>query len=406
VSGSPDSWPEVALGQVCLPVDKADPVSTGRTSIRYVDIGSVDGGRQKLQDVSLIDAASAPSRARQILKTGDVVFSTVRPYLKKIASIPPDLDGEFGSTGFCVLRAGASLDPRYLYYFATSQHLLEQVLPLQRGVSYPAVRDGDVKASTIPLPPLDEQRRIVATLEDHLSRLDMAALALQSANRRAANLWRASLETTTCPHTAEMRPLSTVVDRIEAGKSYKCETRRAHDDEWGIIKVSAMTWGAFKPEENKAVPASGAVDPRFEIVPGDILVSRANTVDYVGAPVLVGETRPKLLLSDKSLRLVPSPETDRQWLQFVLASPRVRRQISDRATGTKDSMRNISQQNLLAVEIPVLEPNRQRESARELAEVRVSIDRLQSALDAADIRRRGLQNSLMATAFEGGLCRG
>jgi hypothetical protein len=97
--------------------------------------------------------------------------------------------------------------------------------------------------------------------------------------------------------------LRDVVTHIEAGKSFACEPRPAGPNEWGIIKVSAMTWGEFRQHENKAVPADREINPAHEIRPGDILVSRANTEAYVGAPVLVRKCRPRLLLSDKSLRL-------------------------------------------------------------------------------------------------------
>lgn len=108
-----------------------------------------------------------------------------------------------------------------------------------------------------------------------------------------------------------------------------------------------MTWGRFDETENKALPAERAPNPAYEIHTGDILVSRANTQAYVGAPVLVGQCRPRLLLSDKSLRLVPNGSVDKKWLTYILTSPGARKFISDRATGTKDSMRNISQQALL-----------------------------------------------------------
>lgn len=138
---------------------------------------------------------------------------------------------------------------------------------------------------------------------------------------------------------------------IEAGKSFTCEPRRAEQDEWGVIKVSAMTWGVFREDENKALPAHRDPDPRHEIQPGDILVSRANTEAYVGAPVLVGDCRPRLLLSDKSLRLRPASGIDRRWLVYALASPTVRRQISAESTGAQESMRNISQRALANVQI-------------------------------------------------------
>ncbi|MBW8485961.1 restriction endonuclease subunit S [Actinomadura parmotrematis] len=148
-------------------------------------------------------------------------------------------------------------------------------------------------------------------------------------------------------------PLGDLLLRIEAGKSFRCEGRPARPEEWGIIKVSAMTWGKFQEQENKAVLADIEIDPANEIKPGDILLSRANTEAYVGAAVLVGECRPKLLLSDKSLRLVPSASVDHRWLVFLLSSPDIREEISRKATGTKDSMRNISQNSLKEIVVPV-----------------------------------------------------
>ena len=100
------------------------------------------------------------------------------------------------------------------------------------------------------------------------------------------------------PGWARVR-LADLLDRIEAGKSFECLTRRANPDEWGIIKVSAMTWGTFDEDENKAVPPGKSIDPRYEIRPGDILLSRANTVDLVGATVLVRNCRPRLLMSEQ-----------------------------------------------------------------------------------------------------------
>jgi type I restriction enzyme, S subunit len=184
----PVGWAPKSLSDVCLPVTKADPVSTGREQVRYVDIGSVDGARHRLPEIPWIDSESAPSRCRQIIAGGDTVFSTVRPYLEKIAFIDGSLDGEFASTGFCVLRPGPQLLPRYLFHFSVSHQMLDQVLIHQRGVSYPAVLDKDVRAATIPLPPVYEQRRIVDILEDHLSRLDAAEAGIAFSVARLATL--------------------------------------------------------------------------------------------------------------------------------------------------------------------------------------------------------------------------
>lgn len=161
--------------------------------------------------------------------------------------------------------------------------------------------------------------------------------------------------------------------------------------------------GRVPPEENKAVPAGRTIDRRYEIDVGDILLSRANTEQYVGAVVFVRETRPKLLLSDKSLRLVPVGSIDHQWLSEVLASPEVRRQISNNATGMKDSMRNISQANLRDIRIPAASWSQQQEAITRLRAVRDSISRLDLELRNTQSRSEQLRRSLLAEAFAGRL---
>lgn len=180
-------------------------------------------------------------------------------------------------------------------------------------------------------------------------------------------------------------PLRALVHGIEAGKSFGGSAPPAGEDEWGLIRVSAMTSGVFRPTENKAIPVS-AVDRRYEIRTGDLLVSRANTTDYVGASVLVGAVRPRLLLSDKSLRLRLRDDVEPRWLHLMLSSPPVRSQISAMATGTSDSMRNISQANLLSVEVPLISIDTQRETVDVLEE---HLSRLDAARDylAASKRR-------------------
>jgi len=130
---------------------------------------------------------------------------------------------------------------------------------------------------------------------------------------------------------------------IEAGKSFTCVPRPATTAEWGVIKVSAMTWGTFDADENKAVPRGKEFNPLNEIHEGDILLSRSNTAELVGATVLVGASRSRLLLSDKSMRLLYPKVLSARWLQRVLAAPQTRAQMSSRATETSDSMRNTSQ---------------------------------------------------------------
>lgn len=302
------------------------------------------------------------------------------------------------------VRPDRGVESAYLTHAWNSEIIIRQLERLGASTSgLHTLSVSKIRPICIPLPPTAEQKRIVTALEDHLSRLDAAVGCLAGAGGRLTSLVAAMRNAEIGDPSDNYGHLADVLDRIEAGKSFGSSARPAAEDEWGIIKVSAMTWGEFRPSENKFVSDDKRVDPRYEIRPGDILVSRANTEQYVGAPVLVRSTRPKLLLSDKSLRLVPRSGIDHDWLLEVLASPLVRKQISKKATGTKDSMRNISQASLKEIRIPLHEADRQCDVAAVLAERREAVQRLDSGLTTAAALGSRLRRSLLTDAFAGRL---
>ncbi|MFF3413430.1 hypothetical protein ACFYW9_01865 [Streptomyces sp. NPDC002698] len=189
----------------------------------------------------------------------------------------------------------------------------------------------------------------------------------------------------------------------DTGKSFKCELRPAAPDEWGIVKVSAMTWGEFRPAENKALLDEGLVNPDYEIQAGDVLVSRANTVEHVGAPVLVGEVRPRLLLSDKSLRFKLGSAIDRNWFIYSLRSPAVRRAIAAKASGTSDSMRNISQPDLKAIRLALPPAAEQHRIADALEEHLARLDKVEARLQAASSHFDALLQAVLDGVATGAL---
>lgn len=253
----------------------------------------------------------------------------------------------------------------------------------------------------IPLPPRAEQKRIVAAIEEHLSRLDAAESAVKSAELRVKAFDRTILAQ--AQGEGDEIDLGDLLDDIEAGKSFKTPGRKAEPGEWGVIKVSAMTWGEFDEDQNKAVPPDQPVDPRYEIRPGDLLLSRANTSEYVGATVLVRSCRPLLLLSDKSMRLLTRVGVDRRWLRLALGSPQLRAQMSHLATGTSDSMRNISQAKVRSLRIRVPSHVRQAELAGEIDGALRMRGRLEADLRLARSRAASFRRSILAAAFSGQL---
>lgn len=174
MSELPESWVTAAIGDVTLPIEKGAPAS----DFVYVDISSIDNGSKQICEPKELTSQVAPSRARQNLRKADVLVSMTRPNLNAVAIVPSALDGAVGSTGFDVLRANASISPEWLFSHVRSPRFVHEMSAKVQGALYPAVKSQDVREYRIELPPLNEQRRIVAKLEACEARIGAARAAL------------------------------------------------------------------------------------------------------------------------------------------------------------------------------------------------------------------------------------
>lgn len=148
--------------------------------------------------------------------------------------------------------------------------------------------------------------------------------------------------------------LEDLLSDSESGWSPKCEAEPRRDGEWGVLKVSAVTWGAFNPDENKRLPLSLEARPECEVKPGDFMLSRANTAALVARSVIAPDDCPeKLLMSDKIVRLNFLDDALKPWVNLVNNSDLARAYYKERATGTSDSMRNVSRQVIHELPIPL-----------------------------------------------------
>lgn len=127
----------------------------------YIDISSVAGCFEGITTCNEFMRSNAPSRAQQCVRRGDVVYSTVRPNLRKMAVVEFDDDNHVASTGFCVLRAKDENSVGYLKGLLSSDEFVAAMMDKASGTTYPAVRDSDVLEYKIPLPPLALQREFV-----------------------------------------------------------------------------------------------------------------------------------------------------------------------------------------------------------------------------------------------------
>jgi type I restriction enzyme M protein len=163
------------LGVVVNPENR-DPSRSPDQEFNYIDLSAVDRGVINVEKPTL--GAKAPSRARRLVRTGDVLFATVRPYLRGHAVVTEEWDQAIASTGFAVLRPPGHLDPYYLLLMLMSPAVAQQGITVMKGAHYPALKVEHVKALKIPFVPLDEQIRIVADVLPRLEAVRNARLDL------------------------------------------------------------------------------------------------------------------------------------------------------------------------------------------------------------------------------------
>ncbi len=186
----PVGWSRIPLRDVLLPTSTVDPRRVKQNEFFYVDIEAIDNARQKLVAPKRLLGAAAPSRARNAVQAGDVLFSLVRPYLRNLAVVPDGLDPAVASTAFFVCRPGPGMNSRYLLNFLRQVSFIDSVTTY--GSSPPAARDEEFERLPIVIAPSREQERIADAVDELFSDLDTGVSTLERV-REKLKLYRASV---------------------------------------------------------------------------------------------------------------------------------------------------------------------------------------------------------------------
>lgn len=156
----PEGWKWVRLGDTCRPVAKINPKLEPSRTFTYVDISSIDREMKRVVGPKSVNGLEAPAAARQLIRSGDVLVSTVRPNLNAVALAGPDLDDQVCTTGICVLRPNSSAVSEFLFLIAQTRRFISTLTELTSGTTYPKVADKDVMNVHIPLAPISVQRSL------------------------------------------------------------------------------------------------------------------------------------------------------------------------------------------------------------------------------------------------------
>jgi len=236
--------------------------------------------------------------------------------------------------------------PEFLPFLMMSDRFMNRAVEISVGSLSPTINWTTLKLEEFDLPPLDQQGRIAEILwavDEAIQTSDQLVDTIVNARDRFFDDELRKAETRS-PET--MKNLGAALVKIVAGKSPKASSEPAAKGEYGVLKVSAAGDGRYVESENKALLIAADFEPSLEVKPGMILVTRCNAVlSGIGRACVVERTRPGLMLSDKTLQLVPN-EADTGFLLQGLRSEPYRGFVERSANGTE--AKNVSQETLKA----------------------------------------------------------
>lgn len=453
MSELPRGWIEIALGEVCDSPSQRKP-DADETFI-YIDIASVDRLSKKIKEPQLLKGVDAPSRARKIVQTGDILISMTRPNLNAVALVAPAYDKSIASTGFDVLRP-LEIEPKWIFAVARSYHFIESMTSKVQGALYPAIKAADIREYKVPLPPLIEQSRIAEKLDELLAQVDTLKARIDripailkrfrqsvlaaAVSGRLTEEWRLNNKT---------EPIDTLLKNIEEER-IRLKKQKQLKQSFGklqpveslyLLPDKSWQWVCFdqisRNENNalKAGPFGSSLkksdciesgykvygqeqviagdeelstyfisDKKFKdleacaVIPGDILISLVGTI---GKVLLLSEKAQAGIINPRLVKLGLNKEINRRYIKAYLDSSYAHGFFKQFSHGGTMEILNLGILKQLPIPLPPVEE--QAEIVRRVEQLFAYADQLEAAVNNARARIDRLTQSILAKAFRGEL---
>ncbi|SHM51947.1 restriction endonuclease subunit S [Flavobacterium saccharophilum] len=366
-------------------------------------------------------------------KAGQFVYGKQNLHKGAFGIIPKELDNFESSLDIPAFDVNDSCYPEWIFYFFKKGNFYLKLENLAKGVGSKRIHPKQIYQLDIYLPSKEEQRRVLDEIERVEASNQKLIRELQLQEENLAKLrksifndavqgkltleWREqnpTVETVNqllkkikvekekffqynkikkekplpkipnektpfdIPESWSWCKFQDIYNYIEAGKSPKCLPYPAENNQWGVIKISAISWGTFQEQENKTLPLNFSPFVEKEIKPGDFILTRANTRELVARSVIVGENvREKLLLNDKTLRVNVSKFINEEYLNLANNSPYARDHYSKIASGTSDSMKNISRLDISLMNFPIPPFDEQKEIVKKINQLQSNCNQIE-----------------------------
>jgi type I restriction enzyme S subunit len=391
------AFPLVPLRAVTLDA-QTGPFGSQLHSDEYVDDGipvinpsNIINSKISPDPAIAITEETSERLARHRLEPGDLVFAR-RGELGRAAVAHNEAAGWLCGTGSLRVRTRQSaLDSRFAEYVLQSASTRAYFEMYAIGSTMGNLNTSIVLGLPIPLPPLDEQRRIANFLDAETARIDRLA-ALRTSQMEAltvhyqSQLSEKAQELSDRYGTVKVRH---VLRKIEQGWSPQCEDRAIRDGEWGVVKAGCVNGGVFDATQHKALPVGTEPELRYRLRAGDLLMSRASgSVDLIGSIAALPDDMPsRLLLCDKVYRLrTDQTRMTPYFVAYMLRTFQMREQIKLGISGAEGMANNLptaTVTNLPLPDVPLHEQGNivsDLDGARQIAQNTTQILRQQLAV--------------------------
>lgn len=373
----PEGVPLVRLGDVLLKTRTIDWKKSQGMSFRYIDLSSVDRIRKTITQTVDIDSSNAPSRAQQIVESGDIIFGTTRPTLKRYCLISEEMSGQIASTGYCVLRPESKLIlPTYLLHTIGCARFEKYVEDNQQGASYPSISDGIVKAFEFALPPLEVQAEIVAIL-NKFTELEAELDAELDARKSQYEYYRSNLLSFHGVEPGEVRwiPIGDVCE-------YRKERSKSSTGNFLYVGVEDLLQERRGVSDQASFVSSTGHDI---FMPGDVLLGNIRPyLKKVWRADVEGRTNGDVLVVTPRQEAIT--EVDTSYLYFLLSSDDFFSYCVQTSKGAK--MPRGDKKAILRYEIPLPGIEVQKRIAMSLALFEQLTQSMESGIPAEQTARR------------------
>ncbi|HAY3541135.1 TPA: hypothetical protein JRX35_003580, partial [Elizabethkingia anophelis] len=408
----PESW-EWVRGYSCFnPMESTKP--TGN-SFRYIDIDAINNKKHKVTNPKTIKIENTPSRATRKLSTGDTLFSMVRPYLKNIAFIDNSLDDCIASTGFYVCKPNNMLFPEFCFNLMTSKYIIDGLNSFMKGDNSPSISNNNILNWLYPIPPFEEQIKIVHNIERYnhfIDEVELNQIDLQkTVNQTKSKILDLAIRGKLVPQDPNDEPASVLLERIkaehpESKKKAKYTGDNSHYPfeipkswEWSTIgeisqhntgktlhkgrnsgtpyqyiTTSNLYWDSFVLDNLKEMPFEEKELDKFSAIKGDLLICEGGD----GGRSAIWTEEYAICFQNHIHRVRPFCDIKSKYIYFFMLYSSLKGSINDYKKGI--GIQSLSSSSLASIRLSLPPIEEQKRIVKKIEDIFDSLNEIENSI--------------------------